>query len=83
MVGNLWKARKKWDHLSRILVREGGNVRLSGMFFKEVVKVVLLFGSEMRVMTPSIGQALGGFQHRVSRLITGKQPRRIQNVSWE
>ena len=34
-------------------------------------------------MTPHTSQALGGFHHIVDRQITGRQPRRIQGVSWE
>ena len=51
--------------LSIILGRDGAKTRVSGMLFKEVVQAVLLFGSEMWVMTPHTGGAIGGFQHRV------------------
>ena len=47
LVGNLSKARKKWAQLSRILGNEGANPQVLGMFFKAVVQVVLLFGSEI------------------------------------
>ena len=33
---------------------------MSGFFFKSVVQLVLLFGAENWVVTPRIGQALGG-----------------------
>ena len=59
MTGNLRKAQKKCDWLSRILVREGEKPRVSGMFFKVVVQAVLLFGSDMWVMTPHMVRALG------------------------
>ena len=45
VVGNLWKARKKWVCLSRILIREGGNFRVSVIFFKAVVQAVIIFFS--------------------------------------
>ena len=45
VVVNLRKERNSWARLLRILGREGVNPRVSGMFFKEVVQLVLLFGS--------------------------------------
>ena len=42
------------------------------MFFKAVVQVVLLFKLETWVLTPRMGRALGSFQHRVARQITGE-----------
>ena len=44
VVGNIWKAKKRWERLEWILGREGANPRVSGMFFKAVVKC-LLFSS--------------------------------------
>ena len=75
VVGNLKKARKSWAWLMRILGREGANPRVSGMFFKWVVHVVFLFGSEMCLLIPRMGRDLGIFQHRVARRNTGRQPR--------
>ena len=53
IVGNLKKSRKSWAQLTSILVREGANPRVSGMFFKAVLQTVLLFGSETWVLTPA------------------------------
>ena len=36
----------------RILIREGGGLKVLGHFIKAVVTVVLLFGSETWVLTP-------------------------------
>ena len=60
LVGNLNNVMKRWVWLLIILRREGVNPRVSGMFFKAVVQVVLLFGSEMWVMTPAWDGTLGG-----------------------
>ena len=51
---NLVKARKIWGQLTRILIREGVDKRISGTFFKAVVQQVLLFGAETWVPTPRI-----------------------------
>ena len=82
MVGYLSKARKKLAWLSRILVREGGNVRVSGTFFKAVIQAILIFGSKTWEMIPPMVLTLGVFQHRVAQRIMGKQPPRIQERSW-
>ena len=52
VTGNLVKARKSWGRLTRILIREGADKRISGTFFKAVVQQVLLFGAETWVLTP-------------------------------
>ena len=47
-----------------------------GIFYKSVVQAMLLFRSEMWVMTPCIGRTLGVFHHQVDQRFTGKQVRR-------
>ena len=82
VVGDLRKSRKSWTRLSRVLVREGVNPILSGIFFKAVVQALLLLGEEVWVMNPHMGRALGGFQHRVARRITERQPQRLVDGIW-
>ena len=83
MVGNLGKAQKSWGRLSWILSREGEDLKLSGIFYKAVAQAVLLFGAETWVLTPRMESALDSFQHRFVQRITGRQPRRQGDVSWE
>ena len=83
VVGNMWKLRKSRAQLSRILGREGANPRMSGIFFKVVVQALLIFESDTWVMTPLMGRSLQGVQHRVAKYITGRQPWRIQDRSWD
>ena len=73
--GNLRKARKSWMHMTVILSPEGADQKVSGLFFKAVVQVVLLFGAETWVLTPRMERALRSFQHRVVQWITGRKPR--------
>ena len=80
---NLKKARKSCARLMKILGQEGAKLRVSGIFLKTVVQVVLLFGSETWVMTPCMERALGSFQHRVTQRITGRYPRRQGEGSWD
>ena len=51
VVGNLRKGRKSWAQLTRILAREGADMRVSGMFFKVLVQVMLIFRLETWVLT--------------------------------
>ena len=83
VVGNLGKDNKICVRLTRILVREGADPRVSGMFFKTVFQAVLLFGSETWVLTPHMEWDMDSFQHRFPRRITGSHPRRWGEGGWE
>ena len=82
VVGNLVKARNSWGRLSRILIREGAYPKVLRHFYKAVSLLVLLFGAETWVLTPRMERALDSFQHRVTRRLTGRQPRRQGGGSW-
>ena len=62
--------------MSRILIREGAETKVSRKVFKAIVQEVLLFKAETWVLTPRMERALRIFQHKVARRITGRQPRR-------
>ena len=83
VVGNLQKARKGCPWLTRILGREGASLGVSGILCKTVLQAVLIFGSKTWLVTPRMGRSLGGFQHRVSRWITGRQTKQQSDGSWE
>ena len=42
---NVGKARRLWSRLGKLIKREGKDPRVSGMFYREVVQAVLLFGA--------------------------------------
>ena len=54
-----------------------------GNFYKVVAQAVLLFGAETWVLAQSIKKALDSFQYRVTRRLTGKQPRRRTDGIWD
>ena len=68
---NLSWTRAVWSKMARILRREGVSLRVSGLCFKAMVQVVLLFRSDTWVVTPRMGKALGGYQAQVARRLTG------------
>ena len=71
VVGNLGKARNSWGRLSGVLGREGTDPKVSGNLYKAVAQEVLLFGSEMWVLTKRMEKALYSFQYKVARRLTG------------
>ena len=70
----LARAKTVWIRMLRILIREGATPWVSGLFFKDVIQAVLLFGAETWVVTPRMGKDLGGFQTQVSIRLTGTAP---------
>ena len=42
VISNISKALKRWGRMLQILGWDGGNVQVSGLFYKAVVKNVLL-----------------------------------------
>ena len=82
VVSNLQKARKKWAYMTSVMSREGSDARISVQIYLAVVQWVMLYGSETWLMIPRIGRVLGGFHYRVSRRLTGRQPRQGRDGVW-
>ena len=82
VVHNLRRARQKWERLTHILIREGADARSLGHIYLEVVQSLLLYGSEIWVLTPRMKRLLGGFRHRVARRLTGRQPWKGRDGGW-
>ena len=57
-------------------------MRVSEIFFKVVVQVVILFGLETWVMTPCMGRDLGILHNRVDHRPTERHTRRLQFGRW-
>ena len=73
VVTNLRKTRKKGLQLSRIMGREGTGALMLGLFYKAMVKAVLLFDSEIWVVTPCIIWTMGVFRYRVACHLAGNK----------
>ena len=88
--GNKWpavviklaRAKTVWSRMPSILSREGATPWVSGLFFKSVIQVVLIFGEETWVVTPAWARNWGGFHTQVARCMTGKLPRRTTGGMW-
>ena len=83
VAGNLQKARRSWARMSRILIWERAETKVSGHFFKAVVQAVLIFGAETWVLNPQTERYLRRFQQRVARRLTRRQLRRRGEGIWE
>ena len=68
--------------MSRILIREGADPKVSGHLFKALVQTMLLFGAETWVLTPRMERALSNFQHRFSQRLSVRHLRRQKGGSW-
>ena len=66
----------------RIFSREGADPRMSGVFFKALVLVVLLFGAETWVVTPRMGRVMGRFYDQVVQRLTGQLQRWKTDSKW-
>ena len=58
--------------VARVLERMGERVRYQGAMYKAVVQSVLLYVSEIWVVTGKMLKALEGFHHRAEQWIMGR-----------
>ena len=64
MEQNLRREQRKWGQMVKFFGGEGEDRGIVGRFYVAVVKLVLLFGSEMWIMLPRLDKALEGLHHR-------------------
>eukprot|EP00956_Cyclotella_meneghiniana_P003690 scaffold4479_cov46-Cyclotella_meneghiniana.AAC.3 len=77
------KARKSWRMLSRLLREENAEPRVCGMFYKAVIQLVLLYGSETSALTATARKCLEGFHIRSAyRMARVHKPTRNPDGSW-
>ena len=79
---NLRRAQVKWRRIVKLLGREGEDRITAGRSYVVVMQAVLLFGSEMWVMTPRLENSFEGFHHRVVRQMAGMGPKLQQYGAW-
>jgi hypothetical protein len=69
---NIKKARDRWARFSRVLFREGADMRTMGIFYKTIVLAVLLYGAETWTLTQRQVKILESFHRQCARSITGR-----------
>ena len=72
---NLRKSRRRWEVAAKVLTRTGVTVWGRVMLYKAEVKTILLYWSEIWVVTGSMLKVLEGFHHQVAIRIEGKTAR--------
>ena len=82
MVQNLRRTRQKWVWITWVLRREGEDDRTLGKIYLTAVKSVLLYRSETWVLTPCMQRVLGGYYHRATHRLTGRQTRKGRYRGW-
>ena len=75
VVRNLRSARKMWVQLTQILIKDVADAHTLVQIYLAVVQSVLLYRSETWVLAPRMQRVMGGFHHRVTCRLTGRQPR--------
>ena len=68
--------------MTRILIWEGANLKVSGLFVKAGVEAVLIFGAETWILTPRVERALNSFQHSFTQRINWRHSRREGGRRW-
>jgi hypothetical protein len=58
VIENLRKARIKWGRISRILSKDGADPKAMSSFYKAIEQSVLLYGSELWVLTLAMEKQL-------------------------
>ena len=80
---NLRKAQRQWGVVAEVLGNTGVLVKAQAMMCKAVVQELILYGSEIWVVTDAMTTVLGGFNHRISRRIVDMTKRRVGGRYWE
>ncbi len=77
------KARGTWARVGQVLRAENVPPRIAAKFYKAVVQAVLLYGSEMWVLSTAALASLEGFHIRAAyRMAVKHKPRRGPGNSW-
>ena len=61
VAGNLKKAGKIWMRMTRMMIQERVDPKVSGLFIQTFVQAVLLLGSDTWFLTPQVEQSLSSF----------------------
>ena len=77
------KAQRQWGIILRVLTKTVATVRSHGIMYKAVSHCVLLYGSEIWLVTGATLKVMEGFHQRVARRITGMTAKRVADGEWE
>ena len=69
--------------MAQLPMKSGAAVRAHAIMYKAVVQTVLMYGSEIWVVTGDMLTVLEGFHHQVTRLIVVKKAWSDGDGGWE
>jgi hypothetical protein len=78
----LARARARWSRIARILTIDGASPRVMGYFYKAIIQIVLLYGSESWTLTGRMIGRLRSFHHRVAGYITGRHIKELEDGTY-
>ena len=79
---NLWKAQWLWGVAAKVISKTGVPLKSQAMIHKAVVQVVILYGSEIWVVTDAIMVVLEGFRHSIAIQILGMMAQMGAGREW-
>ncbi len=80
--GNLKKARGVWARLSCRIRAENASPHACVIFYKATMQLILLFGSEAWILSPSSLKFLEEFHIRAAWRMTGKRQVKLRDGAW-
>ena len=80
---NIMRARSVWGRLGTLLRYEGTEPRVAEMFYRAVVKAIILYELETWVLQSAIQRKVEGTHTGLLRQIKEKRARRLGDSTWE
>ena len=80
---NIQKAQQVWGRLGKLLRREGVDSFVLDIFYRAVVKIVLLFRSETWVLFAAMTKRMEGFHVGLLGQVTGKTSQHQWDGTWK
>ena len=74
---NINNAKEKWFRLAPILKKQGADARVMSVFYKTIIKVVLLYGAETWVLKNRDIKSLQSFHHRCARHMSNMHIKKV------
>ena len=66
-------ARSVWGRVGKLLRREEADPKVSASFYMSVVQAIILYGSEMWVLSESMAKRIQGTHTEFLQMITGRE----------
>ena len=76
---DLWKARRHWEMISKVLTKTGAKVQAHDIIYISVEQTVLLYGCESWLVTVAILELLEVSRHQASQKIAEITDRRMED----